>query len=301
METTSRSTTVLLADDVASAPPAEEREKRRGVAGMVYAFKIAGAKAEEGRPRRRHAHGAEGGRRLPLDRRGAHALHGAAGRQAHLRDRRGRDGDGHGHPRRAGHLARQAPPGRRHRRRDDGPPARRPCRSGRATAPRCWSTASARPRPRSSTSSTGRARPASTTVGVDARHAAGRPLRHLDGDGGRDGHADAGSTTSSSGFSRRPATAPSGACGEDRRWALPPATRPAAGASPPRPTSPDRLNAADGQLGDGDLGITVARGWQEVARRRRSAGRCRHGVPRRLQAFTRVVRLVLRHAARDRR
>ncbi len=41
-------TTVLLADDVASAPP-EEGEKRRGVAGMVYAFKIAGAAAEEGR------------------------------------------------------------------------------------------------------------------------------------------------------------------------------------------------------------------------------------------------------------
>ena len=40
--------TVVLADDVASAPP-EEREKRRGVAGMVYAFKIAGAAAEEGR------------------------------------------------------------------------------------------------------------------------------------------------------------------------------------------------------------------------------------------------------------
>jgi len=41
-------TTVLLADDVASAPPAEA-EKRRGVAGMVYAFKIAGAAADEGR------------------------------------------------------------------------------------------------------------------------------------------------------------------------------------------------------------------------------------------------------------
>jgi dihydroxyacetone kinase-like protein len=39
------STTVLLADDVASAPPAEA-SKRRGVAGMVYAFKIAGAAAE---------------------------------------------------------------------------------------------------------------------------------------------------------------------------------------------------------------------------------------------------------------
>ncbi len=40
-------TTVLLTDDVASAAP-EEKEKRRGVAGMVYAFKIAGAKAETG-------------------------------------------------------------------------------------------------------------------------------------------------------------------------------------------------------------------------------------------------------------
>jgi dihydroxyacetone kinase-like protein len=37
--------TVLVADDVASAPPAE-RQKRRGVAGLVYAYKIAGAKAE---------------------------------------------------------------------------------------------------------------------------------------------------------------------------------------------------------------------------------------------------------------
>lgn len=40
-----QSTTVVLADDVASAPP-EEAAKRRGVAGMVYAFKIAGAAAE---------------------------------------------------------------------------------------------------------------------------------------------------------------------------------------------------------------------------------------------------------------
>jgi dihydroxyacetone kinase-like protein len=41
------STTVLLADDVASAPLAE-REKRRGVAGMVLTFKIAGAASEAG-------------------------------------------------------------------------------------------------------------------------------------------------------------------------------------------------------------------------------------------------------------
>jgi len=40
------STTVLLADDVASALPADA-EKRRGVAGMVFAFKAAGARAEE--------------------------------------------------------------------------------------------------------------------------------------------------------------------------------------------------------------------------------------------------------------
>lgn len=41
METTS----VLVADDVASAGP-EERAKRRGVAGLVYAYKIAGAMAD---------------------------------------------------------------------------------------------------------------------------------------------------------------------------------------------------------------------------------------------------------------
>ncbi len=41
------STTVLLADDVASAAP-PEAAKRRGVAGMVYAFKLAGAAAEAG-------------------------------------------------------------------------------------------------------------------------------------------------------------------------------------------------------------------------------------------------------------
>lgn len=39
--------TVLVKDDVASAPPAEA-SRRRGVAGMVFAFKIAGAKADQG-------------------------------------------------------------------------------------------------------------------------------------------------------------------------------------------------------------------------------------------------------------
>ncbi len=42
-----RTRTVLAADDVASAP-AESRETRRGVAGMVFAFKLAGAAAERG-------------------------------------------------------------------------------------------------------------------------------------------------------------------------------------------------------------------------------------------------------------
>jgi phosphoenolpyruvate---glycerone phosphotransferase subunit DhaK len=39
--------TVLVKDDVASAPAAEA-DRRRGVAGMVYAFKLAGAKADAG-------------------------------------------------------------------------------------------------------------------------------------------------------------------------------------------------------------------------------------------------------------
>jgi dihydroxyacetone kinase-like protein len=42
-----RSATVVVADDVASAPK-DERLKRRGVAGMVFAFKAAGAAADEG-------------------------------------------------------------------------------------------------------------------------------------------------------------------------------------------------------------------------------------------------------------
>ncbi|MBM4459868.1 MAG: dihydroxyacetone kinase subunit DhaK [Chloroflexi bacterium] len=39
--------TVLVRDDVASAP-AEQAHRRRGVAGMVFAFKVAGAKADQG-------------------------------------------------------------------------------------------------------------------------------------------------------------------------------------------------------------------------------------------------------------
>ena len=39
--------TVLVSDDVASAPP-QDWKKRRGVAGLVFAYKIAGAKAAQG-------------------------------------------------------------------------------------------------------------------------------------------------------------------------------------------------------------------------------------------------------------
>jgi phosphoenolpyruvate---glycerone phosphotransferase subunit DhaK len=42
-----RVASVRMADDVASAS-LDEKEKRRGVAGLVYAFKLAGAKAQEG-------------------------------------------------------------------------------------------------------------------------------------------------------------------------------------------------------------------------------------------------------------
>ena len=45
MENDIATTTVLLADDIVSAPK-EEAAKRRGVAGMIYAFKIAGGCAD---------------------------------------------------------------------------------------------------------------------------------------------------------------------------------------------------------------------------------------------------------------
>ncbi len=42
-----KTSTVLVMDDVASSPP-QNADKRRGVAGMVYAFKVAGAAAVKG-------------------------------------------------------------------------------------------------------------------------------------------------------------------------------------------------------------------------------------------------------------
>lgn len=47
MEDDIKTSTVRVADDVASAPKAGQ-SKRRGVAGMVFAFKVAGAAADEG-------------------------------------------------------------------------------------------------------------------------------------------------------------------------------------------------------------------------------------------------------------
>ena len=41
---------ILLYDDIASAPKGEE-DKRRGMAGMIFSFKIAGAMSEAGKPR----------------------------------------------------------------------------------------------------------------------------------------------------------------------------------------------------------------------------------------------------------
>ena len=65
------STTVLLADDVASAPP-DEAEKRRGVAGMVYAFKCAGSQGgADVRSVRGDSGCAKGCRCLQVDRDGA--------------------------------------------------------------------------------------------------------------------------------------------------------------------------------------------------------------------------------------
>ena len=98
--------TVLVRDDVASAPPAEAA-RRRGVAGMVFAFKVGGRESRGRRqPRRGRRRRRACARQSAHHGRGAIALHGAARRQADVLDRRGRDGDRHGHPRRAGREAR---------------------------------------------------------------------------------------------------------------------------------------------------------------------------------------------------
>ncbi len=81
--------TVLVRDDVASAPP-EEADRRRGVAGMVFAFKIAGAKADQGRQHLDEVVAVTEKRlgQHPHHGRGALALHRAHGRHADLHHRR---------------------------------------------------------------------------------------------------------------------------------------------------------------------------------------------------------------------
>ncbi len=84
--------TVVANDDVCSAPP-EEREKRRGVAGEIFMWKIGGAKAAAGAKSRRGPCGCpEGDRQLPLDRGRARPLHPPRGRASKLPDRAGHDG-----------------------------------------------------------------------------------------------------------------------------------------------------------------------------------------------------------------
>ena len=39
---------IIVADDIASAKEAEKESKRRGIAGMIFVFKVAGAVAETG-------------------------------------------------------------------------------------------------------------------------------------------------------------------------------------------------------------------------------------------------------------
>ena len=93
--------TVLVRDDVASAPPAEAA-RRRGVAGMVFAFKVAGAKADAGGSLEEVVGAAE--QALANLRTMGVALSPCTVPrvgQADLHDRRRRDGDRHGHPRRA--------------------------------------------------------------------------------------------------------------------------------------------------------------------------------------------------------
>ena len=127
-----RHATVLTNDDVAVEDfDLHHRPARRGRHGRGR---------EDGRRRgraRRGPGGAQGAGRPrqrphPLDGRGAHLLHRAGGRQADLRPRRGRDGDGRRHPRRA------------------RPQARRRSRPPTTSPRRCWA-------PSPATSAPGRA------------------------------------------------------------------------------------------------------------------------------------------------
>ena len=127
--------TVLGTDDIASAPPAEGA-KRRGVAGIVFAYKAAGAKAveraslddvaavaAEAVARTRTIGVALSPCRMPTATRPSFAIS------------RGRNGVRHGHPRRARHLARSRQVRRRTRGRDDGAhPGRQAASAGKRVA-----------------------------------------------------------------------------------------------------------------------------------------------------------------------
>ena len=95
---------IAVTDDIASAPR-DELHKRRGIAGDLTVFKVAGAAAEAGHTlddveriaRPGQPPHPEPGRRVLR-------LHPARRHQAAVHRARGHDGGGNGHPRRAGHL-----------------------------------------------------------------------------------------------------------------------------------------------------------------------------------------------------
>ena len=254
-------TTVLLADDVASAAP-EEREKRRGVAGMVYAFKLAGAAAEAGLDLAEVTRVAQ--KAADACRSVGAALSSCTVPQAgrptfEIAEDEMEMGMGiHGEPgvwrdklRPADAIAGElmdrlladAPVARGRPGVDAGQQPRRDAAGG-ALHPLPGGEGAAR-----------RGR------GGD-RDAAGRPLRHLDGDGRRVLHADP---------ARRRARGLAQGALRLRlleravsldRAALARGDRPAQAAMD---READRLNAADGALGDGDLGVTMTRGMALVA------------------------------------
>ena len=66
-------------------------------------------------------------------------------------------------------------------------------------------------------------------------------------------------------------------------------------------TVADELNALDGQLGDGDLGVTMTRGGRRcMDDPADAAGGCRHGADGLRAGDDEGVRIQLRHAAGDR-
>ena len=148
-----------MAAEMAESPP-RDRDRRHRRRRRGRDFDLVHRPARRRRHPDRRAHGRRRGRGMeplaalqdpgrrgqradPLDGRGADLLHRAGRRQADLHARRGRDGDGRRHPRRARPPARQARRRRRHRRRDDG--RRSSTTSPRSAATRCCcsSTASA--------------------------------------------------------------------------------------------------------------------------------------------------------------